>query len=300
MTKHIFWIASYPKSGNTLMRSVLAALFFSHDGKFEFDLLKKIVTLEEVARLRKVKELNPNNFLNKNLKERSSLIFDNLNELQKKSNLGFKEDFAFFKTHFSAKNFDNKKFLIDKYVRGIIYIVRDPRDVCISWSKYANLTISESLNFLIDEEAFIQWTAAQGAIEYPQNIPVIVSSWENHFLSWKNSVSELPHLIIKYEDLVYDKERVILKILEFFKINYNIRVQNEYIKINNILKTTNFEKMQEEEKNKGFEETNVNQFFSIGQKEQWKNKLSYNDILMIEKNFRKTMRDLNYQLNIEI
>ncbi len=300
MTKHIFWIASYPKSGNTLMRSILTALFFSNDGKFEFDLLKKIVTLEEVARLRNVKELNPNNFLNKNLKDRSSLIFDHLNELQKKSNLGFNEDFAFFKTHFSAQNYDNKKFLIDEYVRGIIYVVRDPRDVCISWSKYANLTISESLDFLINEEAFIQWTAAQGAAEYPQNIPVIVSSWEKHFLSWKKAVFKLPHLIIKYEDLVYDKKRVILKILEFFKINYNILVQNEYTKINNILETTNFEKMQKEEKNKGFKETDVNQFFSIGQKEQWRNKLSYNDILMIEKKFGKTMRDLNYQLNIEI
>ena len=38
----IIWIASYPKSGNTYIRSLLSAYYFSKDGKFEFSLLKNI------------------------------------------------------------------------------------------------------------------------------------------------------------------------------------------------------------------------------------------------------------------
>ena len=38
----IIWLASYPKSGNTLIRSMLAAYFFSTDGKFSFELLDNI------------------------------------------------------------------------------------------------------------------------------------------------------------------------------------------------------------------------------------------------------------------
>ena len=38
----IIWLASYPKSGNTLIRSMLAAYFFSTDGKFNFELLDNI------------------------------------------------------------------------------------------------------------------------------------------------------------------------------------------------------------------------------------------------------------------
>ena len=38
----IVWLASYPKSGNTLLRSMLAAYFFSKDGIFDFDLIKNI------------------------------------------------------------------------------------------------------------------------------------------------------------------------------------------------------------------------------------------------------------------
>ena len=38
----IIWLASYPKSGNTLLRSMLSSYLFSEDGIFKFDLLKKI------------------------------------------------------------------------------------------------------------------------------------------------------------------------------------------------------------------------------------------------------------------
>ena len=36
------WLASYPKSGNTLVRSMLAAYFFSKDGVYNFDLLNNL------------------------------------------------------------------------------------------------------------------------------------------------------------------------------------------------------------------------------------------------------------------
>ena len=38
----IFWVASYPKSGNTWLRALLASYYFSNDGTFDQKLLKKI------------------------------------------------------------------------------------------------------------------------------------------------------------------------------------------------------------------------------------------------------------------
>ena len=38
----IIWIASYPKSGNTWIRSLLSSYFFTKDGKFTFKLLNNI------------------------------------------------------------------------------------------------------------------------------------------------------------------------------------------------------------------------------------------------------------------
>ncbi len=38
----IIWLASYPKSGNTFLRSLISAYFFTKDGNFQLDTLDKI------------------------------------------------------------------------------------------------------------------------------------------------------------------------------------------------------------------------------------------------------------------
>ena len=38
----IIWLASYPKSGNTLVRALLSSYFFSNDGIFNFEIIKNI------------------------------------------------------------------------------------------------------------------------------------------------------------------------------------------------------------------------------------------------------------------
>ena len=38
----IIWLSSYPKSGNTLLRGILATYLFSNDGMFSFENLYKI------------------------------------------------------------------------------------------------------------------------------------------------------------------------------------------------------------------------------------------------------------------
>ena len=51
MSKKIFWIASYPKSGNTLIRAILASLFFTKDGIFSFEILKKILLRKKICKI---------------------------------------------------------------------------------------------------------------------------------------------------------------------------------------------------------------------------------------------------------
>ena len=38
----IFWIASYPKSGNTWLRTLISAYYYSNDGVFKQNLIKNI------------------------------------------------------------------------------------------------------------------------------------------------------------------------------------------------------------------------------------------------------------------
>ena len=253
MSKHIFWIASYPKSGNTLLRSILASLFFTKDGNFSFDLLKLIVTFEEMGRLQTCEETKPDKLNILNLHKRTELIYKNLNTLQSKTNLRFEEDFAFFKTHFNAKNSCNTSFLIEEYLRGIIYIYRDPRDVCVSWARYSGISNEKSLKFLLDKNSHIKWTGNINFGNYDENIPVYISSWHEHLKSWTENNSDCPKLFIKYEDLVYNKRDTLIKIINFFYKNFNIKITNQEKKVENIIKTTEFKYMQKMNHKKVFE-----------------------------------------------
>jgi hypothetical protein len=82
----ILWLASYPKSGNTLLRSLLSAYFYSKDGLFNFELLKNIPYFPS------------HNFfknLNVNIKDDSEVIKNYIN-VQKKF-IQNKERIFFFK-----------------------------------------------------------------------------------------------------------------------------------------------------------------------------------------------------------
>ena len=56
--KNIFWVASYPKSGNTWMRSILSSVMYSKDGIFNFELLKNIDQYENAKNFKFIKNLN--------------------------------------------------------------------------------------------------------------------------------------------------------------------------------------------------------------------------------------------------
>ena len=47
----IIWLASYPKSGNTLLRSILSSYFYSNDGIFTFENLEKISQFPQTSHL---------------------------------------------------------------------------------------------------------------------------------------------------------------------------------------------------------------------------------------------------------
>ena len=108
----ILWLASYPKSGNTLLRSFLSTYFFSKDGNFNFDLLRNI-------------KQYPNNKLflelGVDISNRHEIAKNHLNA-QKFINQN-KKSFQFWKTHSSFVKMDGYSFTDLNNTLGVIYIV---------------------------------------------------------------------------------------------------------------------------------------------------------------------------------
>ena len=302
MSKHIFWLSSYPKSGNTLLRSILISLFFTNDGIFNLKMLSNIEQFEKVGLIDRNKNIFKNDLEKINKKR---IFYKYILELQKKNILNFNEDFKFFKSHSGNFSIAGNAFTKEENIRGYIYLIRDPRDVCISWSKHMGISIDESINFMTNDFASLQWndfTEQQNFVKDEILPGQLLSSWDKHIISWVDVKWTVPKLIIKYEDLVYKKELVLNHIISFFISNYGFKFDNLDIKKLNIIKSTSFNKLKKEEKIFGFKEKSNkhnNGFFSVGEKNQWKKVLSKEQIDLINNNtsFRKIMNRFNYEIS---
>ena len=291
MTKHIFWISSYPKSGNTLVRAIISALFFSKDGKFKLNQLGHSSQFEKRDRLNLINKINKEDFLNlDNLKTLSKYW----SILQTKENMKINDGFGFIKSHSCYVSIFNNWFTNLNNTAGYIYIIRDPRDVAISWAKHTNLSYDDSINFMLNFESCIEW--AQTKSELPDNIKpkTFVSSWDEHVLSWTSNDLQVPKLILKYEDLVYQKIDTINIIIKFFEEKFNINLNTNNKKIHNIIKSTSFQNLKTQEEKFGFKEAVSGVFFREGKHNQWKRELNIQQIRKLENKFRDFMKKFGY------
>jgi len=292
MSKHIFFISSYPKSGNTLMRIIISSLFFSDNGITDFNKLNFIQQLENTKILEFIKSHNINDF---NKLNNIHNIYKYHVLMKEKLNLGFKEDFSFFKTHHVLSTYMNYKYVEERQIRGIIYIIRDPRDIVLSWQNHSGQNINNSVELVTNNNSTIGWELdVNSNFSFNSQPPVLISSWKNHINSWTLNNYKIPMLILKYEDLITEKELTLHKIINFFKLNYNIEILNLEEKIKNIIQSTDFKNLKEKEKKFGFNEKMNGNFFNKGKVGNWKNKLDRKYVDIIEKNFEKEMKKYKY------
>ena len=277
----IIWIASYPKSGNTYLRSFLASYYFSDDGKFNFDQLLKIHQFPNM-KFSKLKSSNK--------EEASKNWIFNQNSFFKNSDLNL------VKTHNCLVPFKNNEFTSTNITRGAIYIVRDPRNIITSLTHHYDLAYEEAYSHMIDENSSLLETSH----ELDHSNFTYLNSWSNHYKSWKNN-KKFKTLFIKYEDLEKNKENVFEKVITFIN-NLNGKDTNlNEKKFLNSIKSTNFSNLKNKELNEGFDEKvsskktgKVINFFNLGFNNRWQKLLPSGIKEKLNKKFEKELKELNY------
>lgn len=280
------WLASYPKSGNTLLRSMLAAYFFSVDGIYNFDLIKNI-----------------KQFPNITLFERFGVDIKNEKEVVKnyikvQETFNNKKSVQFLKTHSYLFNIDGHAFTDLNNSLGSIYIVRDPRNVVTSYANHTNIGVDEAADDLIN---LTQMGGDLGKTKGSERTRVFTGNWSGNFNSWKSFKFQDRYLLIKYEDLISEKEKTFIKVLKFIhklkKVDFKIDIK----KLKNVILTTDFSKMKKLEQEEGFFESKIDKktgkkipFFNLGEKNDWNKILNKEIKKKIETAFQKEMKELGY------
>jgi len=277
----IIWLASYPKSGNTLLRSILSAYFYSEDGDFKFDNLYKISQFPAIDHFMRL-GVDVNN---------EGEVFKNFINAQNSINEDSKKA-KFFKTHSSLCKMNGCNFTDLKNTLGAIYIVRDPRNVVTSFAHHYNMTIDQSTDALFDEKRFMNKT--------DKLCSAFLGSWSFNYNSWKALENKNKYLLIKYEDLINKKKATLLKVFNYLD-KIGLKVNIDMTKLNKVIKSTEFEKMKNLEKKETFYESVVDEktgsrkvFFNLGPKNNWKRNLDNKNREKIETNLKNEMLELGY------
>lgn len=267
----IIWLASYPKSGNTWVRTLISSLLYSEDGIFNFSLLKKIPQFPE-----------------KKYFEYFTTKYKDINELKKfwvsaQDKINLDNQIKFFKTHHANCKVDNYSFTDRSNTLATIYIIRDPRSLVKSIANHYHADDEYSKQFLMSPKIIGGDT--------------ILGTWSQHYLSWTTKNDNL--LVIRYEDLLSNISEQLDKIILFLKKYLNFSINEK--KISNILSTTSFlnlKKMEEENKFDEFvidRNTNTKKnFFYLGPKNNWKTQISMKISSEIENKFNSEMKSLKY------
>lgn len=278
----IFWLASYPKSGNTMLRAIFSSYFHSLDGEFAFDYLNHIPQFPDLKSFQKI------NVDTQNKKE----VVQNYIKAQK---IYVKnKNLQFLKTHSILENkemnFTNKINSL-----GAIYIVRDPRNVVLSYSHHYNRSLEESVQRILDQNNYL--LAKDGSVPFHY-----IGSWKTNLLSWKKLKDRC--YVVKYEDLVFKKKETVVKLLNFIEklakkyIDKKIKITANQKRLDKVIESTSFDNLKKLEDQKGFIEnpnkSNNKKFFNLGINSNWESSLDFAKKALIENSFEKEMKELGY------
>ena len=96
--------------------------------------------------------------------------------------------------------------------------------------------------------------------------------------------------------MISNKLKTIEKVVNFFQKNYSFHFNNLDKKIDNIIKSTDFDLLKKNEIEFGFPETVGKNFFRKGTSNQWKHILTKDQVLSIEKKFYPLMKKIGYKI----
>jgi hypothetical protein len=274
----IYWLASYPKSGNTWLRAFLATLVSDEPAD-----INKLIFLGGFASNRSAFD------------ETLGIASADLS-LEQQTNLRPRayeiwaaeaERPLYCKTHDCYDLTPAGEPLFPaKVTRGAVYAVRDPRAVTVSFAHHAGRTIDAKIAIMADAAASI--SSSDNGLS--QQLHQHLRSWSDHVESWLTA--PFPVHVVRYEDMHADPIAAFGAVARFLDLPHDPE------RIAAAIAATSFCRLQEQERASGFIERprTAGVFFREGRVDGWRDALTPAQVARIEQAHGSMMRRLGYQL----
>ena len=278
----IIWIASYPKSGNTWVRSFIIAYYFCENGIFDID---KLILIQDYPNKQFFKETVKKGEIHKHWES-------------SQKNICSEKKVKFLKTHNSLITAFGNNFTKPEYSLGVIHVIRDPRNIITSLKNHYDFeTYERALKFMQDENKVLE--------DYPhlKNYAKtnIINSWRINYQSWMSN-KNFRRLTIRYEDMIENPQQTFEKLVVFINTLMRFKDKIDPKKLSNALETTNFKSLQDIENQGKFSENVYSlkdnrkiKFFYQGPENDWKKNLDENMIKKMNEYYKNDLKFFRYE-----
>lgn len=250
----IIWLASYPKSGNTWLRAVLANYEANQAVPVQINELPRFSFTDSRARPYVALSGRPE----------SALTPNEIHALRARVHADFARTAArpvLVKTHNIIASLDDVPLITPDLTRGAIYVIRNPLDVAVSFADHFGLSLDAAIVSIGNER--------NAAPPTPGKIFDFLSSWSTHVRSWVD-MTAFPKCVLRYEDMAADAVRTFGQAIEF--LGWPL----EPARLERAIGFSSFSEMRRQEAAGGFIERSgkAERFFRQGRVGAWRETLS--------------------------
>lgn len=272
----IVWLASYPKSGNTWLRSFIDA--YHHDREPDINSMFGTVTDQAV---RWYQACSPDNV--QAMEPRIQALLRPAAMLNLSNSLTW--DPKLVKTHNANIGMSGCRLIPAEVTRRVVYLVRDPRDVALSYAKHFGMELGVAVERMVDDRLMIHCKE-----ETDERVPHWTTSWARHVQSYAEA-HDLDVTVVRYEDLKADPVRYFSWILKW------IEVDADEERVARAVEACRLERLRAQEDERGFREasTKADRFFGSGATGGWREVLSDDQVEMLEAHAGDVMRAFGYE-----
>ncbi len=271
----LVWIASYPKSGNTWIRAFLHNYIRQPDVPYDInrlgDLTASDVNAERYAR-----------YDQRPASQYSIAEVQRMRPLVQRDLMALDPSLVFVKTHNARLLIEGSPLITPDVTAGAIYIVRDPRDVVVSYSRHRGRSIDDTIAFLADP------SAATGGTD--RRVYEWHSAWSVHVQSW--TARPDPHVqVLRYEALAGDPAAT------FGPLIHWLGQDPPPERLRRAIRFSAIAEMRAQEQARGFNERVAEStvpFFGAGQPGHWRTVLTAAQQARIEHDHASVMQHFGY------
>ncbi|MCI1779305.1 MAG: sulfotransferase domain-containing protein [Bacteroidales bacterium] len=276
--KNIVWLASYPKSGNTWFRMFLANYQKDTENPVSLEEIESTSISSNAVDFEEQIGLNPFELFPDEVDlYRPDLYYIQSKEAEKKGGISYK------KTHDAyTLNRKGEPLFPANISKGVVYFVRNPLDVCVSYANHSAKKIEKTLDFILDENSSL--AGKKGG-----QLRQILMSWKSHVQSWKNQ-SVIPIHFVRYEDMLQEPVETFGEIVRFLGFECNEE------RLRRAIINSDFKNLQRMEQEQGFREKMqlCEQFFWKGKIGNFREYLSEEQVQRIVEYNYDTMKEFGY------